>query len=91
MSDTGYVHLKSIHYPFLLLPPLCMLRTLTDYNIDFRRKDLTDKAQEKITPESEKSVLDKAKEGVTDAGDKVASTVQPSKIAHTTPHEKSIS
>ena len=31
-----------------------------------------------MTPESEKSVLDKAKEGVTDAGDKVSSTVQPS-------------
>lgn len=45
------------------------------------RKDLTDKAQEKITPESEKSVFDKAKEGVTDAGDKVASTVQPSETS----------
>lgn len=29
-------------------------------------------ASEKVTPDSSKSTLDKAKEGVTDAGDKVA-------------------
>ncbi|MCJ1278683.1 hypothetical protein MMC21_006500 [Puttea exsequens] len=45
---------------------------------DTGRKDVTDKAAEKVTPESEKSVLDKAKETATDAGDKVAKNVQPS-------------
>ena len=44
-----------------------------------RRKDFTEKAQEKMTPESEKSVLDKAKEGVTDTGDKLAGNLEPSK------------
>ncbi|MCJ1458411.1 hypothetical protein MMC28_008783 [Mycoblastus sanguinarius] len=44
---------------------------------DTGRKDMTDKAQEKLTPESQKSTLDQAKEGVTDAADKVAGTVQP--------------
>ncbi|KAK0507365.1 hypothetical protein JMJ35_010403 [Cladonia borealis] len=44
---------------------------------DEARKDFTSKAQEKLTPESEKSTLDKAKEGVTNAGDQVAGAVQP--------------
>ncbi|KAL2042702.1 hypothetical protein N7G274_004461 [Stereocaulon virgatum] len=44
---------------------------------DAARKDFTDKAQEKLTPESQKSTLDKAKEGVTNAGDSVAGAVQP--------------
>ena len=33
-----------------------------------RRKDLGDKASEKLTPDSQKSTLDQAKESVTDAG-----------------------
>ncbi|GAB7366179.1 hypothetical protein MBLNU230_g7739t1 [Neophaeotheca triangularis] len=34
------------------------------------RKDLSDKVQEKATPESSKSTTDKLKEGVTDTTDK---------------------
>ncbi|CAD6585877.1 MAG: hypothetical protein ASARMPREDX12_003690 [Alectoria sarmentosa] len=45
---------------------------------DLGRKDFGDKAEEKLTPDSQKSLLDKTKEGVTDAGDKVAGSVQPS-------------
>ena len=68
-----------------MIPCCCLYnQSVTNPQIRCRRKDLTDKAQEKITPESEKSVLDKAKEGVTDAGDKVASTVQPSKTPRST-------
>ncbi|KAL2056218.1 hypothetical protein ABVK25_003241 [Lepraria finkii] len=44
---------------------------------DAARKDFTDKAQEKLTPGSEKSTLDKAKEGVTNTADQVAGAVQP--------------
>ncbi|CAF9911372.1 hypothetical protein IMSHALPRED_010010 [Imshaugia aleurites] len=45
---------------------------------DLGRKDFSDKAEEKLTPDSQKSLFDKTKEGVTDAGDKVAGSVQPS-------------
>jgi Heat shock protein 9/12 len=39
---------------------------------DTGRKGMTDKLSEGVTPDSQKSTLDKAKESVTDAGDKVA-------------------
>jgi hypothetical protein len=39
---------------------------------DTGRKGMTDKISEGVTPDSQKSTLDKAKESVTDAGDKVA-------------------
>ncbi|CAF9940880.1 MAG: hypothetical protein ALECFALPRED_008891 [Alectoria fallacina] len=45
---------------------------------DLGRKDFGDKAEEKLTPDSQKSLLDKTKEGLTGAGDKVAGSVQPS-------------
>ncbi|KAJ5088446.1 heat shock protein 9/12-domain-containing protein [Penicillium angulare] len=44
---------------------------------DSMRKDFSDKAQEKITPDSTKSTQDKVKETVTDTGDRVARGVQP--------------
>ncbi|KAF1962880.1 heat shock protein 9/12 [Byssothecium circinans] len=44
---------------------------------DVGRKDLGDKAQEKVTPDSQKSTLDKAKESITGAGDKAAGSAQP--------------
>ena len=37
-------------------------------SLRLRRKDLSDKAGETLTPDSQKSLFDKAKEGVTDAG-----------------------
>ncbi|KAH7122298.1 chaperone/heat shock protein-like protein Hsp12 [Dendryphion nanum] len=45
---------------------------------DLGRKSLGDQAQEKITPDSQKSTLDQAKEGVTGAYDRAAGSVQPS-------------
>ena len=39
---------------------------------DAGRKDVGSKVQEGITPDSQKSTLDQAKEGVTDLGDKAA-------------------
>ena len=40
-----------------------------DMSLNLRRKDLSDKAEEKLTPDSQKSLFDKTKEGVTDAGE----------------------
>lgn len=41
------------------------------------RKGLGEQAKEKVTPDSQKSTLDKATESVTGLGDKAASAVQP--------------
>ncbi|KAA8618981.1 chaperone heat shock protein Hsp12 [Pyrenophora tritici-repentis] len=41
------------------------------------RKGLGEQAQEKITPDSQKSTMDKASESLTGAGDRVAGAVQP--------------
>jgi len=54
---------------------------VADLNRQHRREDLSDKAQKTMTPDSQKSGLDKAKESVTDAGDKVAGTVQPGRAS----------
>lgn len=43
---------------------------------DLGRKSLGDQAQEKLTPNSQKSTLDQAKEGVTGAYDRAAGSVQ---------------
>ena len=42
-----------------------------------RRKDFSDKAEEKLTPDSQKSLFDKTKEGVTDAGTSHLHIIQP--------------
>ncbi|KAF1851734.1 uncharacterized protein K460DRAFT_362480 [Cucurbitaria berberidis CBS 394.84] len=44
---------------------------------DNLRKGLGEQASEKITPDSQKSTLDKAGESVTGAGDRIAGAVQP--------------
>ncbi|GAB7352085.1 hypothetical protein MBLNU459_g2586t1 [Dothideomycetes sp. NU459] len=44
---------------------------------DAARKDFSTKAEEKITPDSSKSTLDKTKEAITDTGDKAARGAQP--------------
>ncbi|SCU78060.1 LAME_0A03136g1_1 [Lachancea meyersii CBS 8951] len=44
---------------------------------DSYRKDFSDKAAEKIKPDSEKSTYEKGKEFVTDKADKAAGAVQP--------------
>jgi Heat shock protein 9/12 len=44
---------------------------------DTGRKGMTDKLSEGVTPDSQKSTLDKTKETVTDAGDKVAGLATP--------------
>ncbi|KAF2131184.1 hypothetical protein P153DRAFT_287507 [Dothidotthia symphoricarpi CBS 119687] len=44
---------------------------------DIGRKGLGEQAQEKITPDSQKSTMDKAGESLSGAGDRVASAVQP--------------
>ncbi|KAH3676155.1 hypothetical protein WICMUC_002177 [Wickerhamomyces mucosus] len=44
---------------------------------DTGRKNLSDKLQEGVTPESQKSTFDKAKESVTDSVDKVQGQLQP--------------
>ena len=41
------------------------------------RKDFSQIAKEKVTPDSSKSTLDKAKEGVTNAADRVSAAFQP--------------
>ena len=49
------------------------------------RKGLGDQAQEKLTPDSQKSGLDQAKESVTGAYDKAAGAVQPGKSLQSYP------
>ncbi|KAF2447280.1 chaperone/heat shock protein-like protein Hsp12 [Karstenula rhodostoma CBS 690.94] len=44
---------------------------------DLGRKGLGEQAKEKVTPDSQKSTLDKASESVSGLGDKAASSVQP--------------
>lgn len=44
---------------------------------DTGRKDFSKKAEEKLTPESQKSMGEKIKETATDAYDKVAGMMQP--------------
>ena len=44
------------------------LHHAADNPLNPRRKDFSDKAEEKLTPDSQKSLFDKTKEGVTDAG-----------------------
>ena len=51
---------------------------------DAFRKDFSTKAEEKMTPDSSKSTLDKTKEGLTGAGDKVARGAQPDHNKSTT-------
>lgn len=48
------------------------------------RKGLGEQAQEKVTPDSQKSTLDKASETATGLGDKAAAAVQPSESKSTT-------
>ena len=70
MSDTGYVPLAIPYLPRYLNHP-------TDRNLNLRRKDISDKAEEKLTPDSQKSLFDKAKEGATDAGNLPFHTSRP--------------
>ncbi|OAG33985.1 hypothetical protein AYO21_11865 [Fonsecaea monophora] len=51
---------------------------------DTGRKPLTDQAQEKLTPDSQKSTLDKAKESATGTADDIAGMVQPGDSKSTT-------
>ncbi|KAF2277668.1 uncharacterized protein EI97DRAFT_457655 [Westerdykella ornata] len=44
---------------------------------DFGRKGLGEQAQEKITPDSQKSTLDQTKESMSGAYDRAAGAVQP--------------
>ncbi|EON66388.1 hypothetical protein W97_05485 [Coniosporium apollinis CBS 100218] len=44
---------------------------------DMGRKSVGDQISDKVTPDSQKSTLDQAKESVSGAGDRVASAVQP--------------
>lgn len=44
---------------------------------DKNRKNFTDRVSETITPDSQKSTMDKAQEGMTNAYDKAASNIQP--------------
>ena len=82
-SDYQFNHLQSNNQTPILSSCLTLgsshqpipLPTCAD--LYHRRKDFSDKAQEKLTPESQKSVTDKASESVTGAYDKAASAVQP--------------
>ncbi|KAJ4365677.1 hypothetical protein N0V83_008297 [Neocucurbitaria cava] len=51
---------------------------------DAFRKDFSTKAEEKATPDSSKSTLDKTKESITGAGDKAARGAQPDHDKSTT-------
>lgn len=51
---------------------------------DFGRKDFSTKAQEKLTPDSSKSTLDKTKETITDTADRIAAGTQSDSSKSTT-------
>ncbi|KAI5855236.1 heat shock protein 9/12-domain-containing protein [Tricharina praecox] len=51
---------------------------------DNMRKDFSDRAQEKVTPDSSKSTMDKAKESVTDTADRAAGELQSDSSKSTT-------
>ncbi|KAF2453413.1 heat shock protein 9/12-domain-containing protein [Lineolata rhizophorae] len=44
---------------------------------DLGRKDFTEQAKEKATPDSQKSTLDQAKESVSGTADRLAGSMQP--------------
>lgn len=50
-----------------------------DANVSLSRKGFGEQAQEKLTPQSQKSTTEVISENVTGAGDKIASAVQPSR------------
>jgi hypothetical protein len=54
---------------------ICIGSVLMEFD---RRKDLGDQAKEKITPDSQKSTLDQAKEQASGLYDRAAGSVQPS-------------
>lgn len=63
---------------------VCLIRIFSlDYQltVDSRRKDFSDKAQEKVTPDSSKSTYDKVSETVTDTADKAARQVVPGRLS----------
>lgn len=60
-----WLTLGKIRLPSVLPMPL---EPLTDTNLKPRRKDFSDKAEETLKPDSQKSLFDKTKESVTDAG-----------------------
>lgn len=49
----------------------------TELTWTYSRKDLSDKVSDSLTPESQKSTTDQAKDSVSGAYDKVAGSVQP--------------
>ncbi|KAF2136655.1 uncharacterized protein K452DRAFT_302598 [Aplosporella prunicola CBS 121167] len=51
---------------------------------DLGRKSVGDQLQEKVTPDSQKSTLDQAKEGVSGVADRAAGAVQPNDQKSTT-------
>lgn len=51
---------------------------------DLGRKDFSSKAQEKFTPDSSKSTLDKTKETITDTADRIAAGTQSDSSKSTT-------
>lgn len=44
---------------------------------DLGRKDFSQQAKEKVTPDSQKSTFEQTKEGVTGLGDRATSAIQP--------------
>ncbi|GAB7337787.1 hypothetical protein MBLNU457_g3056t1 [Dothideomycetes sp. NU457] len=51
---------------------------------DSGRKDMSSKMSETMTPDSQKSTMDQAKEGITDTADKASRSMQPDSEKSTT-------
>ncbi|KAF1825013.1 uncharacterized protein K489DRAFT_377552 [Dissoconium aciculare CBS 342.82] len=85
-------HLTIIHHPsqrsiitFNLKTPSRPITSIPISNMsDLGRKDMSDKAQEKITPDSQKSTLQQTKETLTGTADKAARDTQPDSHKSTT-------
>lgn len=70
--------------PLLRLVATRSYVTHTQPRFTVGRKDFSDKLSEKVTPDSQKSTLQKGKESVTDAVDHAASNLTPSSEKSTT-------
>ncbi len=84
MSDPGWVDpdIAAIKTFLASIPNLDLANGLSWCS----RKGVTDQAQEKLTPDSQKSGVDQAKEKATGVYDKAAGAVQPGELISSLAH-----
>ena len=68
---------RPIHHVWPRVSSSLVFADRAPHQFYLRRKGFGEQAQEKITPDSQKSTLEQAKEGVTGLGDRAAGAIQP--------------